>query len=253
MRPVRWALVSALVVAGCAPGSADETLTVYAAASLTESFATLEEEFEADHPGVDVQVNFGGSSRLAQQIAEGAPADVFASADEAAMDVVAGAGRLTGEPAIFATNRLTIAVEPGNPMRITGIADLARDELTVVMCAEQVPCGRAARQLIQDAGVTARPASEEPDVKSVLGKVRAGEADAGLVYVTDVRAENGTVDAVAVAVPGAGAVANRYPIATIADAAEPSLARDFEMLVLGDRGLRVFKAAGFGTEAGAGS
>ncbi|MQA62070.1 MAG: molybdate ABC transporter substrate-binding protein [Actinophytocola sp.] len=241
----------ALAVAGCAPGSADETLTVYAAASLTESFTTLADQFEADHPGVDVQVNFGGSSRLAQQIAEGAPADVFASADEAAMDVVARAGRLAGKPATFATNRLTIAVEPGNPMRVNGIADLARDALTVVMCAEQVPCGRAARHLIRDAGITVRPASEEPDVKSVLGKVRAGEADAGLVYVTDVLAENGTVDAVKV--PEAAAVANRYPIATIADAVEPSLARDFEKFVLGDRGLRVFKAAGFGSEAGAGS
>lgn len=251
MRPAWCAMVAALVAAGCAPGSADETLTVYAAASLTETFTTLERQFEADHPGVDVQVHFGGSSRLAQQIAEGAPADVFASADESAMDIAARAGRLAGEPTTFATNRLTIAVEPGNPMGITGIPDLAREGRTVVMCAEQVPCGRAARHLFRDAGVTVRPASEEPDVKSVLGKVRAGEADAGLVYVTDVRAARGAVDAVAV--PESAAVANRYPIAVLADAAEPSLARDFEKLVLGDRGLRVLEAAGFGTVPGTGS
>lgn len=233
-------LAGLLALSGCT-ASAERTLTVFAAASLTEVFTTLEQRFEADHPDVDVRVHFAGSSRLAQQLAEGASADVFASADAEVMRDVAGAGLLAGEPEPFATNTLTIVVEPGNPLGIGGLADLAREDVTAVVCQPQVPCGSAARELVAGHDVEPRFASEEPDVKAVLAKVRAGEADAGLVYVTDVLAEPGTVDAVEI--DGAEDVVNTYPIATLADA--PALAAEFQRFVLG-AGSGVLRGAGFG-------
>lgn len=232
-----------LALAGCGAGTERRTLTVLAAASLTESFTDLEKAFEAAHPGVDVRLNFAGSSALAQQIANGAPADVFASADQANMDKVTEAGLATS-PTVFATNRLTIAVAPGNPKRITGLADLGGDDVTSVVCAPQVPCGAAVGKAATAAGVTLKPASEEQDVKAVLSKVTAGEADAGLVYVTDVAATRGKADRVDFR--EAGDAVNSYPIVALAGAAKADLAEEFVAFVLGDAGRRELAEAGFG-------
>jgi molybdate transport system substrate-binding protein len=236
----------ALLLAGCgAPGEEPRRLDVFAAASLTEVLAELEREFEAAHPGVDVVVNPGASSDLAQQIVNGAPAAVFAAASDATMATVAQAGLLAGPPTVFATNVLQIATAPGNPEGITGFADLARPELQVVVCAPQVPCGAAVETIERATGVTLRPVSEEPDVKSTLGKVTTGNADAGLVYVTDVAAAGGSVEGIAF--PEAAGATTSYPIAVVRDAAEPELARAFVDLLTGEGGRAVLDAAGFGT------
>ncbi|WP_158882031.1 molybdate ABC transporter substrate-binding protein [Amycolatopsis anabasis] len=239
---------AALLATACGSSSSGEqskTLTVFAAASLTESFGALEKKFEAEHQGVDVKLSFDGSSKLAQQIDEGAKADVFASADQNNMDKAVQAGRIDGQPKVFATNRLTIAVAPGNPKGIKGFADLARGGPTVVTCAPQVPCGAATKKVEQATGVTLKPASEESDVKAVLTKVRAGEADAGLVYVTDAASAAGKVDRVDF--PEAAGAVNTYPIAVVKDAPQAELARQFTDLVLGEAGRRELGKAGFGT------
>lgn len=238
------ALATLFALSGCTSASAARTVTVFAAASLTEVFGTLEKRFEEQHPGVDVRTHFAGSSTLAQQLIEGASADVFASANQDVMAGVAKADLLTGAPKPFATNTLTIAVEPGNPLGIAGLDDLAREDVVSVACQPEVPCGDAARMLIDRRGLDVGFASEERDVKAVLAKVRIGEADAGLVYVTDTRAADGTVDAVEIA--GAEDAVNTYPIATLADAPEPELAAEFERYVRGDGGA-VLRDAGFGT------
>lgn len=245
------AVLALAAVAGCGTGAgepgAGRTLTVFAAASLTEVFGELERRFEADHAGVDVRLSYQGSSAIAQQLINGAVADVFASADERTMSTVADAGLVRGQPVVFATNRLTIAVPNGNPAGIRSLADLAdpaRDDLAVVVCAPQVPCGAATERVLRASGVPLRPVSEEQDVKAVLTKVLAGEADAGLVYVTDVRAAAGEVTAVDF--PESGQAVNSYPIATLADAAEPELAREFVALVRGEFGRERLTEAGFG-------
>nr|WP_183785384.1 molybdate ABC transporter substrate-binding protein [Prauserella sediminis] len=236
-------LACLLIAATVACGSEGRTLNVFAAASLTEPFGELERAFEQRHSDVDVRLNLAGSSTLASQIAEGAPADVFASANEAVM--ADAASDMAGEPEPFATNRLTIAVPSGNPAGIEDFGDLAGGDATVVVCQPQVPCGAAAGRLAELTGTTLRPASEEQDVKDVLNKIVTGEADAGLVYTTDVRAADGKLDEVPV--PEASRAANRYPIAVTGRAAEPELAAEFRDLVLGEDGRRVLSKAGFGT------
>lgn len=238
------ALCVALGTSACGSAGGANTVTVFAAASLTESFTVLAQRFEDRHPGVEVRLVFDGSSKLAHQIIEGASADVFASADEKTMINVLRAGRIADAPVPFATNRLTVVVEHGNPERIRSFADLAAPGIVVVRCARQVPCGAAADVVERRAGVRLRPASEEPDVKAVLTKVVAGEADAGLVYVTDAAAAADKVDRVAL--PEAGHALNRYPIATLRDSADPELAREFRDLVLGPEGRRELRQAGFG-------
>ena len=177
---------------------------MFAAASLSETFTALGKQFETDNPGVTVKFNFAGSSDLAQQIVNGAPADVFASASDATMKTVTDGGAAAGEPVIFAKNVLQIATAPGNPKGIATFADLAKPDLKVVVCAPQVPCGAAAAKIEQATGVTLTPVSEEPDVKSTLGKVTSGDADAGLVYVTDVAAAGTSVQGVSFPEAGAG-------------------------------------------------
>jgi molybdate transport system substrate-binding protein len=221
-----------------------QTLTVLAAASLTETFTNLEKQFEADHPGVDVKLNFAGSSDLAQQIVNGAPADVFAAASDATMKTVTDAGLANGTPKIFATNVLQIATAPGNPKGIASFADLAKPDLKVVVCAPQVPCGAAAAKLEQATGVDIKPVSEESDVKSTLGKVTSGDADAGLVYVTDVDAAGGSVEGVSFT--EAAQATTNYPIAVLKNAPQAQLAQQFEDVVTGDAGHRVLEDAGFG-------
>lgn len=227
-------------------GGQDATLTVFAAASLTKPFEQLEKTFEDAHPGVDVKLSFGGSSDLVAQITDGAAADVFASADTKNMDKLTSADLAAGTPAEFATNTLVIAVPPGNPGKVSGLADLAKDDLDVVVCAPEVPCGSAAEQVAEKAGVRLAPDSEEQSVTDVLGKIEAGEGDAGLVYVTDVEAAGDKVEGVEF--PEAAEVVNHYPIVAVKDAAHADLAQQWIDLVLGD-GQAVLTAAGFGPPA----
>jgi len=232
------------VASSAAPSAAtgSGTVTVLAAASLTEAFGNLEKHFEADHPGVDVKLNFAGSSDLAQQIVNGAPADVFAAASDATMKTVADAGLATGPPTIFATNVLQIATAPGNPKGIASFAVLAKPDLKVVVCAPQVPCGAATEKIEKATGVTLSPVSEEADVKSTLGKVSSGDADAGLVYVTDVQAAG--TDVSGVNFPEANQATTNYPITALKTA--PQLAQQFVDVVTGTDGQQALKEAGFG-------
>ncbi|WP_127479998.1 molybdate ABC transporter substrate-binding protein [Nocardioides pantholopis] len=232
-----------LALTGCSGDAEAPTLRVYAAASLAATFEEIATLFEADHDGVEVELVLGGSSDLAAQIGEGAPADVFAAADEPTMGTLVEEDLATGTPEVFATNALEIAVSPGNPADVRSVADLARPGLRLVLCAPEVPCGAAAARAARAAGVALEPVSEEQSVSDVLGKVRSGEADAGLVYVTDVLAAGGAV--AGVDVPAPGAAANRYPIVPVAGSAEPDLAAAFRDLVLGPEGQRVLRAAGF--------
>ncbi|GAB3602744.1 molybdate ABC transporter substrate-binding protein [Microbacterium aureliae] len=245
-----------LVLAGCAaepsgspgagsPGAGDLAgpLTVYAAASLGAAFDELTERFQSENPDVEVRpVVYDGSRTLAAQILEGAPADVFAAADEATMADLQDAG-LALRPRPFATNTLVIAVPAGNPAGVRGLADLARPEATVVLCAPEVPCGAASVTLLGNEGVTAAVDGYEQNVTAVLTKVAAGEADAGLVYATDIARADGVR---AVRAEGADAVVNRYPVSALAGAADPKVADAFVEFVTSAAGLRVLADAGFG-------
>lgn len=254
LAPLPVALV--LLLAGCGGAASQErsaagdgalggTLTVFAAASLTDVFPVLGGRLEAAHPGLDVQFNFAASSALATQIVQGAPADVFASANEEQMAVVAGAGLADGDPQIFAANELQIAVPAGNPAGVTGLPDLARRELAVAVCAPQVPCGAAAEDLFAAAGVTAAPDTLEEDVRAALTKVELGEVDAALVYATDVVAAGDAVEGIDV--PAAGRAVTEYPIAVLAEAPNPQAAAAFVELVRSAEGQRALADAGFGT------
>lgn len=237
-------LALALPLSACGGDDEQTTLTVYAAASLTAAFEDIAAEFEEEHDGVDVQLSFGGSSDLATQIQEGAPADVFASADTANMDQLVAADLTGAEPAAFATNTLEIAVPPGNPAGIRTFQDLAKPGLALVICAPEVPCGAAAQSVAGAAGVTLDPVSEEQSVTDVLGKISSGEGEAGLVYVTDVAAAGDDVQGVTF--PESGKVVNTYPIAPIADSDESGLAADFVGFVLGRTGQSILTDDGFG-------
>lgn len=226
------------------PQPTEVTLTVFAAASLTKTFTELGAAFEADHPGVTVSFNFAGSSDLVAQIQQGAPADVFASADEKNMTKATDEKLVAGEPVIFATNVLSIAVPPDNPAKVTGLADLARDDVQVVICAPEVPCGAATVKVAEAAGITIKPVSEEAKVTDVLAKVTSGDADAGLVYATDVAGAEGKV--LGIDFPESAGAVNRYPIGALADSANADLAAEFVALVTGATGQQVLADAGFG-------
>jgi molybdate transport system substrate-binding protein len=222
------------------------TLTVFAAASLTDVFDKLALEFEADHPRLDVTVNYGGSTALAQQLVQGAPADVFAAASGSAMEIATDAGLAHG-PVVFATNSIELAVPPNNPARVEQLSDLARPELAVALCAPEVPCGEASARVLDHAGVAASVDTFEQDVRAVLTKVELGEVDAGLVYRTDVIAAGDAVEGVEI--PGAEAFDTRYPIAATGATAPPSAsaAAAFVAWVLSARGRELLDDAGFGT------
>jgi len=253
MHPVLKSLAAVTSVAALVPlaacGSSNDsgaqsggqTLTVFAAASLETTFDTLGKQFEAAHPGVTVKFDYDGSSTLVSQIQQGAPADVFASADEPNMSKL---GSTAQSPKDFATNVLEIATPPGNPAHISSLADLGKPGVKVVVCAAGVPCGDAATQLEKDQGVTVSPVSEEQSVTDVLGKVESGEADAGLVYVTDVKGAGSKVTGVPI--KGTAQVTNTYPIATLQGASQPQLASEFVDYVLGSQGQQALQAAGFG-------
>lgn len=215
------------------------TVTVFAAASLTESFTTLGTAFEAAHEGTTVAFNFGGSSALAAQINEGAPADVFASASPTNMQAVTNAEN----PRTFVRNQLVIAVAKGNPRQVRGLADLADPGLTVALCAEAVPCGAAAATATAAAGVTIKPVTLEQDVKAALAKVRLGEVDAALVYRTDAKVSAADVDAIEF--PESAKALNDYPIAALTSARNPAAARAFVDYVLSPDAATVLTGAGF--------
>jgi molybdate transport system substrate-binding protein len=231
---------------GASEGSrASGTITVFAAASLKAAFTRLAGDFEARNPRTRITLSFAGSSDLATQINQGAPADVFASADSKNMAKISDASLVEGSPRDFATNVLTIAVPPANPASIGSFADLARPGVKVVICAGQVPCGAATKTVEQEAGVTLRPVSEESSVTDVLGKVTSGEADAGLVYVTDVKTAGGKVKEIPF--PEAAKAVNTYPIATVRTSKNKDLAAAFIATVVGPEGRTVLGDAGFGT------
>jgi len=227
---------------GAAPQA--RTLTVLAASSLTGTFNALKAQFETDNPGVTVKFSFGASSDLAQQIVNGSPADVFAAASDSTMKTVTDANLTSAPSTVFATNVLEIATAPGNPKGIAAFADLAKPGLKVVVCAPAVPCGAAAAKVEKATGVTLMPVSQEPDVKSTLSKVTTGNADAGLVYVTDVISAKNTVQGVMF--PEARQAVTNYPIAVLKNASQADLAAKFQALVTGELGQKTLSAAGFG-------
>ncbi len=230
-------------VARARAAEGETSLNVFAAASLTASFRTVATAFEAAHSGTKVVLNFAGSPTLVQQIREGAPADVFASADETNMQKLVDAGAVAGTPTVFAQNVLQIAVAKGNPEHVTGLADLARPGLVVVLCGETVPCGRYALEAFTKAGITPPAGSREPEVKAVVSKVALGEADAGIVYATDVRAAAEHVEGIAL--PAATSPNARYPIAVLREAAHADTARAFVAFVLSDPGTKILGEYGF--------
>ncbi|WP_116999583.1 molybdate ABC transporter substrate-binding protein [Desertimonas flava] len=222
----------------------DGDLTVFAAASLTDAFEAIGEAFHVANPDVDVTFSFASSSDLAGQIVEGAPADVFASADQNNMIKLVDADAVGDEPQTFATNSLAIIVEPGNPAGITGVEDLAdHPDLIVVSCDPEVPIGAYVQDVFGNAGVEVEIDSFEENVRAVSEKVELGEADAGLVYATDITAAGDAAEGVEI--PADINVIAEYPIATTAEAGDPELAAAFVEFVLGD-GQAVLAEFGFG-------
>ena len=255
MRPRRWAVVAVLALSACGggpeagPTTADDeaagasgTVTVFAAASLTEVFERIAEDVEEQHPELTVVVSFGASSALASQIVAGAPADVFAAASPATMRTVTDAGEAR-DPRVFARNRLQIAVPAGNPGGVTGLADLADPELTIALCAEAVPCGAAARTALDAAGLDAAPDTLEQDARAALAKVRLGEVDAALVYRTDVLSADDEVEGIAF--PGADHAVNDYSVVQVASTRNGAAAAAFVEHVLSPDGQQILADAGF--------
>lgn len=240
----------ALLIAACSsardgtttiggPGLSGDLL-VSAAASLTDAFAGVAEAFNEIHPGVEIMFNFGPSSGLREQILEGAPVDVFASANSATMNQVVDAGEVSGEIRTFARNRLVIAVQDGNPAGITGLADFARDDLLIGLCSEGVPCGDYSREALASAGVAPSIDSAEIDVRALITKIAEGELDAGVVYLSDI---DGTVEGVEI--PSEHNVVADYPIAVLSAARNPAAAQAFVEFVLSAEGQRILAEYGF--------
>ena len=239
--------VLAVLIATVQPASAQQKpsgeITVFAAASLTESFDAMAKQYQKKYPDVDVRFSYDASSNLATQINQGAPADVFASADADNLQKTIDAGTVTPPPVVFAKNRLEIAVEKGNPKKIKSLADLQKPGLVVVLCADQVPCGKYAAQSIAMAGVTVSPASKEENAKATLSKVSIGEADASIVYVTDVRAAKGTTSGVKI--PDKGNVIATYPIGVVKDSQNTAAAKAWVKFVRSEEGQAVLRKFGF--------
>jgi molybdate transport system substrate-binding protein len=244
------ALPGLLVACGGAPAvgttraadSVSGTIAVFAAASLTGAFKDEAAAFQKQHPKATVQLNFAGSAALATQIDQGAPADVFASADQPNMQKVVAAGNASG-PRSFASNRLEIVVGAGNPKGVHGLADLANPALIVVLCASAVPCGNYADEALAKAGVKVTAKSQEQDVNAVVTKVALGEADAGIVYVTDVNAAGSKV--AGVPIPAADNVDATYPVATLKGGANPAGGKAFVDFLLSPPGQAILARYGF--------
>ena len=227
-----------------APGSgaASGTVTVFAAASLTESFTSLGRQFEAAHPGTTVKFNFGASSSLAENINQGAPADVFASASPKNMQQVVDADGAS-DSKTFARNVMQIAVPPDNPAGVREVTDLARSNVKVALCQPQVPCGAVAQQVFENVNITVKPVTQGADVKAVLTTVQLGEVDAGMVYRTDVRAAGTKVKGIEI--PADQNASTSYPIAALTEAPNPAGAAAFVDYVLSPDGEKVLEQAGF--------
>ncbi|MFI6809673.1 molybdate ABC transporter substrate-binding protein [Streptomyces luteogriseus] len=225
------------------PGKPSGEVTVFAAASLKESFTTLGEQFEKEHPGTEVTFSFGGSDSLAASITGGAPADVFASASPKTMKIVTDAGDASGTPATFVRNQLEIATLPGNPGKISSLEDLTKAGQKVVLCDKEVPCGAAAQKALEASRLKLTPVSYEQDVKAALTKVELKEADAAVVYKTDVRAAGDKVEGVEF--PESADAVNDYPIALLKDARNAEAAKAFIALVRSAEGQKVLSGAGF--------
>jgi molybdate transport system substrate-binding protein len=241
--------VTAALASGCgsapATGAAptpETTLTVSAASSLTEAFTSLAAEFEAEHPGVDVALNFAGSSALAEQVNAGAPVDVLATASRETMATVVEAGTVTN-PQTFARNELAVIAPAANEAGIESLADLERPGVLTAICAPDVPCGAAAATLLERNGVVVSPATLDPDVKSVLARVVTDEVDAGIVYVSDARSAGDAVTTVPI--PSGSNVSTDYQLAAVAESAQSGLAREFVALVTGDSGRQALASLGF--------
>ena len=253
MRRLIGSLVAAVLLTSCtssgsASGAADDppeeqTLTVFAAASLKGTFTQIGKNFEAEHEGVKVVFSFAGSSDLVAQIQQGAPADVFASADTKNMEKAVTDDLVEGAPIDFATNTLEIATPPGNPAKVESLDDLAKNGIKVVLCAPEVPCGSATQKVEDASGVDIKPVSEESSVTDVLNKVQTGEADAGLVYVTDVKGAGDKVHGVAF--PESAEAVNTYPISALSSSKHVDLAKQFAAYVGGAEGRAVLAAEGF--------
>jgi molybdate transport system substrate-binding protein len=220
----------------------DGDITVFAAASLTDAFTELGTTFESENPDASVEFNFGASSALREQILGGAPADVFASANTSNMDQVVDGGAAS-DPEDFVTNLLEIAVPAGNEAGVGGLDDFANPDLLIGLCAEEVPCGEFGREALANAGVTPSIDTNEPDVRSLLTKIEAGDLDAGIVYVTDVRAAGDTVEGVEI--PADENVVATYPIAALTDSANAAVADAFVAFVLSDEGQEILQSYGF--------
>ncbi|MER7476321.1 molybdate ABC transporter substrate-binding protein [Streptomyces sp. NPDC126510] len=256
-RPLQVAAVGAaalLALSACSSSGSDSSakpdstglsgeVTVFAAASLKESFTTLGKQFEKEHPGTKVTFSFGGSDSLAASITGGAPADVFAAASPKTMKIVTGAGDASGAPATFVRNKLEIATLPGNPHKVAGLQDLTGPDLKVVLCDKEVPCGAAAQKALDASRLKLTPVSYEQDVKAALTKVELKEADAALVYRTDVRAAGDKVEGVEF--PESADAVNDYPIALLKDAPNAEAAKAFIALVRSAEGQKVLSGAGF--------
>jgi len=255
------AALAAVTVAGCSssPSSAPSgsstsspaaastalpagSITVFAASSLKETFTQLGKQFQEAHPGDTVKFSFGASSTLATQITSGAPADVFASASPKNMQTVVSAGDASN-PQDFAKNTAEVAVPPSNPAKVTSVNDLAKSSVKVALCQPQVPCGVVAAQVFKNTGITVKPVTLQPDVKSVLTQVELGNVDAGVVYVTDVKAAGAKVTGVPI--PASDNASTTYPIATISSSKNQSIAQAFVAYVLSPQGQAVLSAAGF--------
>jgi len=244
----RLIAIAFVIVATSCGGASQPTanagsITVFAGSSLTDAFTKVGDQLKTKNPGTDYVFNFGSSSTLARQIINGAPADVFASADDVNMRKVVDARLNDGAPAFFVGNRLQIAVAAGNPKRIAALSDLAKPGLIVVLAGPTVPAGRYALEALQKASVNVRPASQEVDVRAVLNKVALGEADAGIVYVTDVRSAGARVTGVDI--PDQHQVIARYPIAVVKESKNPRLAKVYVDYLLSDEGQRLLAEFGF--------
>ena len=244
--------LAAVVVAGCSSSSSSTpstssssstgTITVFAAASLMETFTKIGKQFEAAHKGDTVKFSFGPSSGLATQITSGAPADVFASASPTTMDTVVKAGD-AANPQTFAKNTMEVAVPPNNPAHVTSVNDLAKSSVKVALCQPQVPCGVVAAQVFKNAGITVKPVTLEADVDSVVTQVETGSVDAGMVYVTNVLSAGTKLKGITI--PANVNASTLYPIATIKSSKHASIAKEFVDYVLSPAGQQVLTAAGF--------
>jgi molybdate transport system substrate-binding protein len=244
----------AVAAAGCSSSSSSSTpstsssapatgtITVFAASSLTEAFTKIGQQFQAAHKGDTVKFSFGPSSGLEAQITSGAPADVFASASTKTMQDVVSAGDASN-PQNFAKNIMEVAVPPNNPAKVTSVNDLAKKSVKVALCQPQVPCGEVAAEVFKNAGITVKPVTQQPDVKSVLTQVETNNVDAGMVYVTDVMAAGTKVKGVTI--PASDNASTLYPIATISSSKHMSIAQAFVAYVLSPAGQQVLTAAGF--------